>query len=301
VGRTFQNTVILLLNDAIGGAFGLIANSPLSERSIPTRFNSSNANHEGEEQQQEQSIVWRRGGPVCGGRLGVVNYAILHTYPPTWYLGQDGVLDVDIDEEYIEEENEHHAPVVMTDEDNDEVPSVDDFPAYDAETASAEDDDFITPLSDPETDDDDVTPAALEHEICAPLSLPIFDVARNNPPLQFVAAPETQDPATFSEDSLSRIIPRLVNTHPPPESDEATNDDAATLDTDNNSDAGDTGRTESGDASTANGGRKIFVFMGYCKWRAGQLQREIQREVWDVCVDATPADILRHHNDDNFW
>ena len=43
-----------------------------------------------------------------------------------------------------------------------------------------------------------------------------------------------------------------------------------------------------------NGGgpHKVILFQGYCKWRTGQLQREIQRGVWDVCVDATPEDIL---------
>ena len=51
-----------------------------------------------------------------------------------------------------------------------------------------------------------------------------------------------------------------------------------------------------------NGGgpHKVILFQGYCKWRTGQLQREIQRGVWDVCVDATPEDILGNH-DSTFW
>ena len=207
-GRTFHQTVILLLNDVIGGAFGLIINSPLSESARMTTDSTQIMNTHpegGQEEQQSYSIEWRRGGPVCGGRLGVVQCIILHTFPPNWFLGQgNDVLDVDIDEDYFEDEaidiDEGNA-VIETESESDIENDNDNNMAV------------LDPNEEPETDDedDDISPLDADDERCAPLSLPIFDLARSNPPIQFVASPETQVPATFSEESLRHILPRIVN------------------------------------------------------------------------------------------
>ena len=215
---------------------------------------------------------------MCGGRLGVVHYTVLHTYPPSISGSMDDVLDVDIDEEYFEEQDigdgelpdaeelESPSPV-HDDEDEDEED--------DASDQEEEDDD-----DDAENDNDELNFS--ENDSCAPLSLPVFDVARNTPPLQFIASPHSSMPSTFSEDSLGQTVQQLVRTN-------SNNNNNTAASTESNSEPIPT--TEPG---------KVIVFSGYCKWRTGQLEREIQREVWDVCVDATPDDILRDHTS-GFW
>jgi putative AlgH/UPF0301 family transcriptional regulator len=309
VGRTFQRTVILLLSDTVcgnpQGAFGLIINAPLPSALIPSSSSSDVATNN-----NNNTVEWRRGGPVCGGRLGVVNFAILHTYPPTWNVGQEDVLDVDIDEEYFDDddddddgdEDDAGNVVLEANIESDTLPLLDDLHLREAEegtflrntdTDTDDDDDAVL-----EDDDDDIDDAA-EHnhhngnDTCAPLSLPVFDIARNNPPLQFVASRDSHQPATFSQDNLQAAIQRLVESHQPPSQQAPPVSDPSGSDLSNEATAASAANSSHGN------NHKILIFSGYCKWRAGQLEREIQREVWDVCVDGTPDDILRNFNDSN--
>ena len=353
-GRTFQQTVVLLLSSNVcgnpHGAFGVIVNAPLQEEAAPVGLflppppqqtpQDQSQEHSGEQQQDHggeshnlvadngndqhaeehgddttsnnndstisanmssSSIEWRRGGPVCGGRLGVVHYTILHTYPPTLSdVHQGGILDVDIDEEYIDDDNDgdqgENDPV-----DDAEIGDATSAGDNDVEASLADTDDADSHISEDNDEGDEEHSGDLpdNDDTCGPLSLPVFDVARNTPPLQFLASTTTPLPSTFSEDKLERIVRQLTGhnqittTSISDTSDEpAANTDATETEDDNqdNNDGGD-------DDSNNN---KVIIFSGYCKWRAGQLEREIQREVWDVCVDATPADIFRHHGS-GFW
>lgn len=282
VGRTFQRTVVLLLSNICEspfGVFGLIINSPLQEALTPNNLLlqqeevnvQEGDNPEGNNNEQSTSnlsIEWRRGGPVCGGRLGVVHYTVLHTFPPSI---EGSLADVDIDEEYFDEDEEHD-----TGNDIDlEAPLTDDNEEDPGMGGEDEGDDI--------EDDDDLEVGESESESCAPLSLPVFDVLRNSPPLHFVATPHSSLPTTFSEDSLGQTIHRLAQgDRTDPNAQAETNDD------------------DGGGSEITSEPTKVILFSGYCKWRSGQLEREIQREVWDVCVDATPQDILRQDGN-AFW
>ncbi|CAB9517809.1 expressed unknown protein [Seminavis robusta] len=312
LGRTFQNTVVLLLTDVCGspqGAFGLIVNSPLqqepqnlvlstppsspplhqssiNESSSPTEQNSNNNNNNN----NNAIIEWRRGGPVCGGRLGVVHYTVLHTYPPTIHPDDEDVLDVDIDEEYFEENetyDDNEDAVADSDDDEQDLEAgLTEMALQEVDEQSARDENETVDDDDEEVDDiDDL--GENDDSLCAPMSLPVFDITDADTisrPLQFVASPETSTPCTFSEDNLGNTVQRIVLDG---QEELPDHDDTTTTSSNNNND-------------TAQAPHKVIVFSGYCKWRAGQLEREIQREVWDVCIDATPEDILRHH-DSGFW
>jgi putative AlgH/UPF0301 family transcriptional regulator len=75
-GSFFNKTVVLLLNDMDDGPMnGLIINSSLERRiDIPASFEINTLNRD-----SIHNISWRRGGPVCGGRLGPVRYVVAHT------------------------------------------------------------------------------------------------------------------------------------------------------------------------------------------------------------------------------
>jgi hypothetical protein len=72
---TFSKTIVLLLKHDATSTYGLIINAPsqrrhgfpLQER-LPSCF-------------RHEDVSWRRGGPVCGGRLGLVRYIVAHTLP----------------------------------------------------------------------------------------------------------------------------------------------------------------------------------------------------------------------------
>lgn len=290
VGRTFQRTVVLLLSnisESPFGVFGLIINSPLQEESTPNNLllQQEEANvQEGDDSEGNNnavstnnlSIEWRRGGPVCGGRLGVVHYSVLHTFPPSI---EAGLADVDIDEEYFDDDEAHDT--ANENEIDLEAPPTDD--AEEDPDIEAEDE------GDDIDDDDDLEVGEGESESCAPLSLPVFDALRNSPPLHFVATPHTSVPTTFSEDSLRQTIQRLA------QGDRTDSNAPTETNAETEIDQGDNDSSES-----TNEPRKVILFSGYCKWRSGQLEREIQREVWDVCIDATPEDILRQDGS-HFW
>ena len=352
VGRTFQQTVVLLLsngNDMCGsnssghhGAFGLIVNAPLHQEASPTGLflppsrnqdtpsgddvtttdspsvesgeaaaqndgtprNSdssdvaatTSANIASSSLSPNPSVEWRRGGPVCGGRLGVVHYTILHTYPPTLDVVQDNILDVDIDEEYFD------------DEDDDNLEEVDEITNRGDYAVSTSDLEVEDPLSDDgshlvareddniaDDDDDDMTYDLIESgDLRGPISLPVFDLSRNTPPLQFLASTTTPLPSTFSEDKLEGAVQQLaVQNQSAPDNASAISDEPAASDTATEAESIE-------NLSNNSNHNKVIIFSGYCKWRTGQLEREIQREVWDICVDATPADVFRPP-ESGFW
>jgi len=84
----FHQTVILMCEVDAHGAHGVIINRPT------TQPGASRARPHDEEPRDEvekitrelqargmgqMQVGWQRGGPVCGGRLGVVNYTVLHS------------------------------------------------------------------------------------------------------------------------------------------------------------------------------------------------------------------------------
>jgi putative AlgH/UPF0301 family transcriptional regulator len=78
---TFKRTVILLCEVNAEGAHGVIINQPLREGESGVKQAVEDAARL--RGRTAISLEWRRGGPVCGGRLGVTNYACLHTvYQP---------------------------------------------------------------------------------------------------------------------------------------------------------------------------------------------------------------------------
>lgn len=97
VGSSFAHSVVLLCEVSAAGAHGVIINRPINRMAHESRFQppfeevssalaaarrpQNGAHHsDGVEGVDEvMSVEWRRGGPVCGGRLGVVTYTVLHT------------------------------------------------------------------------------------------------------------------------------------------------------------------------------------------------------------------------------
>lgn len=251
---------------------------------------------------------------MCGGRLGVVHYTILHTFSPTMIGGSDDdlqgdILDVDIDEDYFDEENED----AYNDEHSVGNDSVD---TADIEITLSAATNVASTIGDDDDDDDDAESHAPEErsqegdvgflrgddETLTPLSLPVFDVARNTPPLQFLASVTAPLPSTFSEDKLEDTVKQLTTYHNYTVSaDELPGEPCTTYTDQANQHAAIDTDTNQQDESEDNNDNKVIIFSGYCKWRAGQLEREIQREVWDVCVDATPADVFRHTGNGSFW
>jgi len=72
---TFHRTVVLVCRISASGAHGVIINRPAL--SLPRLFSP-----DGEFSDAGAAVSdWRRGGPVCGGRLGVLHYTVLHTLP----------------------------------------------------------------------------------------------------------------------------------------------------------------------------------------------------------------------------
>ena len=162
---TFHRTVILLLNDVGGNGTtcGLIINSALVGRTeIPSAFQDVIPD--------DVFVTWKRGGPVCGGRLGALRYIIAHT------------LDVQEDGEGSEYE-----------------------------------------------------------------SLGVFnsDGESETPPVRFVYEKSNlRSPAMFQGVNLQDAVRKLTQ-------------------------------------SCSMG--RLMLFSGYCKWKKGQLEREILRGTWSVC------------------
>ncbi|CAJ1944469.1 unnamed protein product [Cylindrotheca closterium] len=75
---SFQKSLVLILDHSIHGTTGLIVNSPTAP---PEDIEEEEQEREdSNEQLARHDISWRKGGPVCGGRLGVTRYLIAHTY-----------------------------------------------------------------------------------------------------------------------------------------------------------------------------------------------------------------------------
>eukprot|EP00980_Cylindrotheca_fusiformis_P027407 scaffold20339_cov128-Cylindrotheca_fusiformis.AAC.7 len=73
----FRRSFILLLDRTERTTFGLIVNAPLDPRYIVPNVSASTSALPSCSCCGE--ISWRRGGPVCGGRLGVTRYFVAHT------------------------------------------------------------------------------------------------------------------------------------------------------------------------------------------------------------------------------
>ena len=304
MGPTFQETVVLLLNDssnAAVGAWGVIVNEPISEEWVPRLTTVSNrqaatatrgatseqalfaaerntgteepaattsstmASQDGSIDGKKNNdnppaetvtsavhsgVDFRRGGPVCGGRLGVVRYVVLHTFSPSATQGS-GVL---------EREGNNNASTESTT--SNRPRTADGYASHSVAHDS-------------------------DHRDGIPHSLPIFNHGHDgqHPPLQFVTSDNNHGlPATFSEEDLTNVIQRLGS------SSRATSNMNDTT----------TAATDPSGNNQQTLQNRVLIFSGYCKWRAGQLEREIQRDDWGVCVNGTPHDVLRHH-DTGFW
>lgn len=71
---SFQKSLILILDHSIHGTTGLIVNVPLSPEDLESDDIMEDENVLG-----RRGVSWRKGGPVCGGRLGISRYLIAHT------------------------------------------------------------------------------------------------------------------------------------------------------------------------------------------------------------------------------
>ncbi|KAL3945378.1 MAG: hypothetical protein SGBAC_000511 [Bacillariaceae sp.] len=71
---SFQKSLILILDHSIHGTTGLIVNVPLSPEDLESGDIMEDENVLG-----RRGVSWRKGGPVCGGRLGISRYLIAHT------------------------------------------------------------------------------------------------------------------------------------------------------------------------------------------------------------------------------
>ena len=79
LGGRFHRSVILLGQVTTCGTHGVVLNVP-HEPSDELRAACATAAGEGLSSESNcMAVEWRRGGPVCSGRLGVVGYALLHT------------------------------------------------------------------------------------------------------------------------------------------------------------------------------------------------------------------------------
>ena len=73
LGGTFKRAVILLCEVDGRGAHGVIINSPCESGIVPSEIAEA-----AKAVAPNMALHYRRGGPVCGGRLGVVSYAVVH-------------------------------------------------------------------------------------------------------------------------------------------------------------------------------------------------------------------------------
>ena len=73
---TFSRTVVLLTHASAGGVTGVILNKPFDTPCVPPDLLGR---VERDAASRGTRVAWHRGGPVCGGRLGVVSFAALHT------------------------------------------------------------------------------------------------------------------------------------------------------------------------------------------------------------------------------
>ena len=82
---TFFQSVILLCEITPDGTHGVVVNCPsevMQSTSLAVAYEVSRLRQSGSGSGSPASplmIEWRRGGPVCGGRLGVVRYTLMHT------------------------------------------------------------------------------------------------------------------------------------------------------------------------------------------------------------------------------
>ncbi|EOD18254.1 hypothetical protein EMIHUDRAFT_196406 [Emiliania huxleyi CCMP1516] len=83
---TFSQAVILLCEITPDGAHGIVVNCPsevMQSTSLAVAYEVSRLRQSGGSGPGSPAsplmIEWRRGGPVCGGRLGVVRYTLMHT------------------------------------------------------------------------------------------------------------------------------------------------------------------------------------------------------------------------------
>lgn len=69
---SFQKSLVLIVDHSVHGTTGLIVNIPLSPEDL----------EEGMEEHAlgRHQMLWRKGGPVCGGRLGITRYILAHTF-----------------------------------------------------------------------------------------------------------------------------------------------------------------------------------------------------------------------------
>lgn len=110
-----------------------------------------------------------------------------------------------------------------------------------------------------------VAHALPQFEIANFSSIPVFDESQQQRRLQILVSSTGQRaPALLGRQELSEVVQALV-----------------------------------GDQSTQQQQQHgVILFLGYCRWRRGQLEREIQRGSWRVCNNGTDRDVF---NNGNLW
>lgn len=101
---SFQKSLVLIVDHSVHGTTGLIVNIPLSPEDL----------EEGMEEHAlgRHEILWRKGGPVCGGRLGITRYILAHTFddPLEADHGDEPLISHNITTEQATEQQDSNLP-----------------------------------------------------------------------------------------------------------------------------------------------------------------------------------------------
>ena len=300
LGGTFARSVILLCEVTPDGAHGVIINRPVRpEENGPKQAVERAAIVRGS---GALALEWRRGGPVCGGRLGVVNYACLHTVhqphrgrglvrslavvtPLTAAVTEGAAARGELEDgeaggdgrggeseagagERRGLRSEEGSDTVETGLEESGESGDDEDEDGESEGEEGEDgeaDEQNSPRRISEGTNPRASPDGTSHQnVDATASFSI------DAPVAIHVATSSGSPRSMSTKAAASTVRRLAQV-------------AVT-----------SGQTMVGSTQMA----RTMLFIGYCRWGRNQLAGEIQRGSWELCK-ATPEDVLR--GDPDLW
>ena len=257
---TFSKSVILLCEVTPEGAHGVVINRPVNPAmSGPLQSVEAAAGRHG-----PLPLEWRSGGPVCGGRMGIVNYTVLHTVcQPSRGRGNVPSLAIVLPQGEPGAGAPATAPALYTHG----APIRDDYhimgrnesssePEGDDEDAEEDAGEVAEPVDEPSAAA--VSPSSASVPSGSALPLTAGSLPPAVPSVQVVV--DRHGPASWSSQALIRVISRL-------------------------------GKTVSQGRRAESDATKAICFVGYCRWGRNQLQGEIHRGSWGMC-NSTVEDVL---------
>ena len=247
LGGNFRRTCVLLTQVTERGAHGVILNLP-HEPSDELRTACEAACGDGSAVASRRvQLTWRRGGPVCSGRLGVVGYAVLHD------LRAASATSIEVVREVVRASGGDagdHAGIEAGDGDTDDgARGLADGPADGAAGAEVTD----AAANDAGADLGSAVAGGAEGAVDRGDYGRIVYIDGANNSSQFDAT--NVEPSCHSASDLPTALARL--------------------------------RREGAVESPLAGGQvypsSAFIFMGYCRWGRNQLAQEFEAGKWGLC------------------